>query len=370
MRQLDLNQVPPEVWPDGTESVPSPYSSGQSRVLLPFVVELHDVPIGTELLYADELRQTFYDLILDQPGRRLTEIATSPFRLAASPNWRYDATGVPEKVPNPFTISSNNAAYLVHLGLVNQKPNDGAGINIAVLDNGFDATFWQGAPTPVPVGKGLDLIPGDASTQGHGTLVTALIASAVPAANIQPIRMAGDDSTEWDILHALTRAVLSGANVITLAYRQSLGTNTACVTCGMTRAAARSEVFAALLKWAAEGRRAILVAAGNGGKPSIAPPARYSGAVPVTALDVRCKTLANLSNWDATGSLDVIAAPGEDVAASKSGGSYCGTSFATAYAAALYATAMTRFSTVDAHRVSSALATHGTISRANVVKLP
>jgi hypothetical protein len=114
-------------------------------------------------------------------------------------------------------------------------------------------------PAPVPVKAGQDLIVGDSSTSGHGTLVAALIASSAPGAEVIPVRMAGQKSTQWDALYALARAVQLSANVVNLSYREYFAGDEKCCNCGMIRSAARSEVFASLIAWASDGgRRAIL----------------------------------------------------------------------------------------------------------------
>lgn len=56
----------------------------------------------------------------------------------------------------------------------------GAGATTAVLDDGFDPQLWKGCPTPITVTEGQDLLRGDVSSSGQGTLVAALAASAAP----------------------------------------------------------------------------------------------------------------------------------------------------------------------------------------------
>jgi hypothetical protein len=181
--------------------------------------------------------------------------------------------------------------------------------------------------------------------------------------------MAGKESTEWDALHALARAVQFRAQIVTFAYRQILAVDNPCKLCGLVRRAARSEVFAKMVDWASDGgSRAILAAAGNDGIGSIARPAAYKGAIPIAALDSRGTALWSASNWDAANKLDVLALPGEDVASGTSGALYSGTSFATAYAAALYAVAMGRNFIKDAAQISKVLTafSSGTVSCATV----
>jgi hypothetical protein len=336
----------------------------------PFYVELAKVRAGEELSFVDELRGIYLDFALSDTKAIADLVNNRNQQLHTSPNWRLHlAAGTPEAVSDPFTISSNHSAYLKQIGLDRAKPNEAAGVTVAVLDNGFDNKFWPAAPTPSPVAASQDLISGDASTSGHGTLVAALIASSAPGANVVPIRMAGKESTEWDALHALARAVQLGAQIVTFAYRQILAVDNPCKRCGLVRTAARSEVFAKMVDWASDGgSRAILAAAGNDGIGSVARPAAYRGAIPIAALASSGNALWSLSNWDGSAKLDVLALPGEDVASGTSGSPYSGTSFATAYAAALYAVAMGRNSIFDASIISKVLtaSSSGTVSNATI----
>jgi len=337
----------------------------------PFHVELAKVPDGEELSFVDELRGVYFDFALSDTRTIADLVHNRNQQLHASPNWKlHTAAGTPEAVPDPFTISGNHPTYLRQVGLDTAKPGEAAGITVAVLDNGFDSTFWPGSPTPSPVAAGQDLISGDASTSGHGTLVAALIAESAPGADVIPLRMAGQESTEWDALHALAHAVQLGAHVVTFSYRQILAVDNPCHVCGLVRRAARSEVFAKMIDWASDGgSRAILAAAGNDGIGSIARPAAYQGAIPIAALDARGTALWPASNWDAANKLDVLALPGEDVASGTSGALYSGTSFATAYAAALYAVAMGRNSIKDAAQISKVLTASSSLTASNA-KVP
>lgn len=357
-----LDAVPPPAWISASSTTPLGVPPS-----IPFAVDLIDVEAGAELSLVDEMRAAYLDAVLSQPAVA-TQLSDPSRRLAVSPNWKLHSSGVAEAVPEAFTLSSNHATYLAKVGLNSAQPNEASDITVAVLDNGFESSYWLQAPTPIPVQSGFDLISGDTSTSGHGTLVAAIIAASAPGADVVPLRMAGTDSTEWDTLHALGRAVQLNAQVLTISYRQIL-VNTRCGTCGLTRSAARSEVFERLLTWASDnGKRAILVAAGNDGVGSIARPASYPGAIPVAALDAGGSALATFSNWDATSTLTVLALPGEAVATGQSSGtSYEGTSFATGYAAAAYAVAMARHLQADAKATTATLTAHGsTVSSATV----
>lgn len=358
-------------------SVPFAVRPGRSHptratVSVPFVVERYDVEVGLEQAFTDDMKSAYLNLIIEHPDL-IGEIAEPGNRLVIAPNMRLHPAAVADPVPEPFTIGANHTAYLRHLGLAQPVPHPRIAVTVAVLDNGFEDSWWSGAPTPVPIGSsGMDLIPGDGSTSGHGTLMGALIAESAPGATIEPIRMGGSDSTEWDAIHALARAVDVGADVITLSYGQVL-TDVKCDKCGLVRQAARSEVFERMIDWAVHAggaHRALLVAAGNGGVGIIARPASCRGAIPITALDASGKSLAAFANWDPTGYLPVLALPGDDIAdGAYTKTIYKGTSFATAYAAALFASGMMRWGITDADVVMSRLDTAGTASNASIVYL-
>ena len=302
------------------------------------------------------MRREYLDIVLNHPDV-VFELSEQTSRLSISPNWRLHQAGVADPVDEPFTLGAYHPNYVSHLGL---SGHTGAHqVKVAILDNGFDQAYWQAASSAGQVNSGYDLIPGDLSSSGHGTLIAAIIRSSVPSAIIEPIRMGGTESTEWDALHALSRAVDLDADVVTLSYQQALGVDQPCGTCGVVRHAARSEVFERLLDWAANERtprRAVLVAAGNDGIGVIARPASYNGAIAVAALDSTCISLASFSNWDAGGHSQVIGLPGESVAAGVyTGKDFDGTSFSTAYAAALFAEAMAKVGSNDADLAMAAV---------------
>jgi hypothetical protein len=290
--------------------------------VFPFEVRLLDVPEGTELSIAAAVQATYLDLALNSHPETLDAIAREPMqRLAVAPNWKlHPSAGVNEVVPEHFRLGAHHPNYLKMLGLDNPQPGDGDGITVAVLDNGYDRTYWEDVPSPTaPIGDSIDLVPGGAGTSVHGTLVAAIAAASCPGATIEPIRMAGDDSTEWDALHAIARAVSLDAPIITMTYGQVL-VDEPCTCCGMVRQAARSAVFAQVVAWTAREGRALLFAAGNNPVGGVANPAAYAGAIPVTALDTTGQQLASFASWDRSGRLPVIAVPGDDVAVGRNTG--------------------------------------------------
>jgi Subtilase family len=342
------------VWPEG----PGEPTDAHQGVSLPFDVDLIGVTPGSELAFVDELRRGYLEEVLNHPND-VPLLAKEPaLRLAASPNWMYtSAAGIADKVNEPFTLGPHTASYQQSLGL--GWPEAGKRQVVAVLDNGFNPALLPNSDAPAGVKQGRDLIGGDAGTSGHGTLVATIVALAAPEALIEPIRMGGDRSTEFDTLHAVCRAVELGASVITLSYSQVLAGDVECDKCGVMRTSARSEVFEKLLGWAASRGPAILVATGNTGMPLVAPPASYPGAIPVTSVNVSLDARSSFANWDASGSMRMFAAPGEEVAIARSGQEISGTSFAVAYAAAVLATTLSRMPFMDVVNATHLMAKAG-----------
>jgi hypothetical protein len=128
---LRAPEPPPPAWhsPENRPTYPPPK--------LPFEVELLSVKTGSELSFADEIQNEYFKRVLNDAAA-VAEIVKDPNqRLLASPNWRLDAAvGVPEAVPVPFDIGSNHTSYLQAVGLG------------TVASNGFDPSFWNGAPRP------------------------------------------------------------------------------------------------------------------------------------------------------------------------------------------------------------------------------
>jgi hypothetical protein len=80
----------------------------------------------------------------------------------------------------------------------------------------------------------------------------------------------------------------------------------------------------------------------------VANSAAYASAIPVTALDTSGAALASFAKCDPSGVLPVIALPGDDLAVNTSTNADIeGTSFATVYAAAMYAEGMMRWGNTD-----------------------
>lgn len=249
-----------------------------------------------------------------------------------------------------------------------QAVSRGAGIRVAVLDTGVDASHPALAGRLLP---GRDFVDGDLDAAeagvrtdagfGHGTHVAGLVALAAPDARIVPLRVldASGAGNAWVIGEALLHAVdpdgnpatADGAQVINL----SLGTASRTrildavaelAACALPDPADPDAAFFAdpgynddKARCAAGGGAVILAAAGNDGSRSVREyPAAESvyGMLAVTASTAarRLATFANRGSW-----VDV-AAPGDGITSSVPGGGYgtwSGTSMAAPLAAGVAA---------------------------------
>ncbi|CAD5374302.1 Peptidase_S8 domain-containing protein [Rubrivivax sp. A210] len=238
-----------------------------------------------------------------------------------------------------------------------QTLSNGAGIRVAVLDTGIDASHPMLAGRLLPGFDFVDFdtdpaeVPGGAS-YGHGTHVAGLIAMAAPGASIVPMRVLDADGVgnAWVLAEALLRAVDpdgnpatdDGAQVINLSLgslnrTKLLGTIQLIATCGdpvlgdpvadlSDPGYADDRARCA----AASTGTVVVVAAGNDGSRSIKQyPAAESvyGVIPVGATGSN-GFMAGFSNY---GSWIDVAAPGGGITSLAAGGGYAtwsGTSMA------------------------------------------
>ncbi len=101
----------------------------------------------------------------------------------------------------------------------------GAGVTVAVLDTGIDATHPAVVDTLVPGFDFVDMdadpsevgVPGEDLSYGHGTHVSALVVLAAPEARIMPVRVLDRDGAGnlWVLAEALRYAVDPDANPAT-----------------------------------------------------------------------------------------------------------------------------------------------------------
>jgi len=219
----------------------------------------------------------------------------------------------------------------------------GAGVTVAVLDTGVDASHPDLAGSILP-GTDLTAAQGDGRTDlhGHGTGMAGLIAAhgrvqgIAPAAKILPVRVAVvDDGRSFRFAVGVRWAVAQGARVISISFGG-----------GGDDILERQEIEAAI---AAD----VVVVAGVGNRPrdsSVIFPASTAGVVAVGAVDKSGET-ADLS---VRGQEVVIAAPGVGISGAFPGNKYnvtSGTSDATAIVAGAVALVRAKFPQLKAPEV-------------------
>jgi type VII secretion-associated serine protease mycosin len=236
---------------------------------------------------------------------------------------------------------------------------DGAGVLVAVIDSGVEATHPQLAGAVVP---GVDLLDtagdGRVDCVGHGTAVASIIAGrsrhgtafrgVAPAASIFPVRVSerldedtgGRSAPLAEVASAVRRAAERGARVINL----SLTTDR------------DNEALRDAVRYALAHDIVVVAAAGNrhdSGNP-LPFPAAYDGVLGVGAVQqggARVRTSQTGPHVD-------LAAPGGDVTAAAHGGGYArytGTSFAAAFVAGAAALVRQYYPTMTADEVAHRL---------------
>ena len=226
----------------------------------------------------------------------------------------------------------------------------GAGVTVAVLDTGVDAThpaladhlidgydFVDNDTDPSEVGTaGVD------SAYGHGTFVSGLVALAAPEARIMPVRVLDPSGMGdvWRLAKAMVWAASKGANVINL----SLGT--------YTRTHIANELISGL---ASSGRGVVVVAAaGNAGSNLPQFPAGEGGSRLLSvAATTPVDTLALFSDF---GSWVDVSAPGASIWSTVPGGQYAawnGTSMASGLASGDAALVRAAYPSMSAQTVIS-----------------
>jgi thermitase len=229
----------------------------------------------------------------------------------------------------------------------------GAGVTVAVLDTGVDATHPDLASHLV---AGYDFVDNDADPSevgvagidrayGHGTFVTGLVALSAPDARIMPVRVLDPSGTGdvWRLAKSMAWAAIKGANVINL----SLGT--------YTRTHVTNELVSDL---EASGRGVVVVAAaGNNASNTPEFPAGEGGSrVLSVGATTPLDTLAPFSDY---GSWVRVAAPGDGVWSTVPGGQYAiwsGTSMATGLASGEAALVRAAYPSFSAQEVITRIA--------------
>jgi type VII secretion-associated serine protease mycosin len=228
---------------------------------------------------------------------------------------------------------------------------NGAGVTVAVIDSGVDATHVDLAGQVLP---GLDLVDpkgnGDTDLVGHGTTVSAIIAGRsddsagvvgiAPKAKILPVRVL-DDQNRYDdamiVAKGVRWAVDHGARVINL----SLGGN------------GSSAALGAALDYAFAKDVVVVACTGNASASSstgVWYPAREPGVLAVAGME---KDGNALWSGSITGKETVVTAPATQLVGARPDGYWRvqGTSFAAPMVSATAALVRSRWPTMSAPEV-------------------
>lgn len=224
----------------------------------------------------------------------------------------------------------------------------GAGVTVAILDSGIDSSHPDLAGQLVPGWNFVDNNSNTADVYGHGTAVAGTVAATSnngigvagvsSSAKIMPVRVS--DSTGWATYSALAQGITyaadHGARIANLSFQ------------GPT--ASSSVVSAA--QYMKDKNGLVFISAGNAGTQENYTPT--TSAILVSATN-STDVLASFSSW---GNYVSLAAPGDGIYTTHTGGSYwsCwGTSFSSPVAAAVGALVMSAKPGLTSAQVESIL---------------
>jgi subtilisin family serine protease len=229
----------------------------------------------------------------------------------------------------------------------------GAGVTIAVLDTGVDATH---PALTAHLVSGYDFVDNDTDPSevgaigvsrayGHGTFVTGLVVLAAPDARIMPVRVLDPNGVGdvWRLAKGIVWAANNGADIINL----SLSTR--------THTHVTNEVIGNL---ASNGRGVVVVAAAGNAASNIPqfPAAEGGSRVISVGASTSTDSLAPFSDY---GSWVRVAAPGVSLWSTVPGGTYAswsGTSMATALVSGEAGLVRASYPTLGAQDVISRIA--------------
>ncbi|KQW87275.1 peptidase S8 [Massilia sp. Root418] len=260
------------------------------------------------------------------------------------------------RVKSTYAANDPYAGSEWHLGKMGAAiawdKTQGAGITIAILDSGVDASHPDLQPNLV---AGTNIYGGNSDTSdvcGHGTAVAgaaaartgnaAGVAGVAGQARIMPVRIAYPDPTYG--CYAYYSTVASG-----LTYAADHGARIANVSYGGVSGSAAVQSAAQYMK--SKGGLVFVSAGNNGISESIAP---TSSMIVVSATDGNDAK----ASWSSYGSFVTLAAPGSGIWTTTKGGGYQawnGTSFASPVAASVAALMMAANPALDPAKVQSLL---------------
>lgn len=276
-------------------------------------------------------------------------------RLAGNPMLKF--AELDRRVKSTFVANDPYLGSQWHLAKVNAttawNTTQGAGVTIAILDSGVDASAADLIPNLVAGYNSYDNNTNTADVCGHGTAVAGTaaastnngigVAGVAGQAKIMPVRIAYFDTTS-NSCYAYYSTIASG-----LTYAADHGARVANISYGGV-AGSSSIISAANYMKSKNGL--VFVSAGNNGiNENITP---TTSMIPISATDSNDA----ITSWSSYGSFVALAAPGVGIYTTSMGGAYQawnGTSFSSPLTAGVAALMMSANPALDGQTIENTL---------------
>jgi len=274
-------------------------------------------------------------------GAVISELEVDSLVIFVEPNYSVElpesfqmSISFPDDGPRPFLMGVEPVDFYEQVSISSldvgpaQNLATGAGVKVALIDNGVDFTHPLLAPRLLS--SGWDFMDNDSDPsyepglyEGHGTFVAGLIALIGSDCEILPLRAFNSDGigNTYAIAEAIYHAVEQGADVINMSF-------------GITEP---NRIMAQAVNQAIMNGAAMVAASGNNGLNIESYPAAIPGVIAVSGID-ETDYIAAFSNY---GDYIDICAPSVNLYSALAGenewGTWSGTSFAAPIVSAVCA---------------------------------
>jgi len=226
----------------------------------------------------------------------------------------------------------------------------GAGVIVAVIDNGIDYTHPLFENSLI---AGYDFIDSDdnpteesGTLLGHGTFVSGIIKRVAPDCMVMPLRAFDGEGygSSFNVAEAIYLAIDNGADVINMSFSMTVP----------------DPVVDDAVMGAINANIAMAAAPGNNGQMMVTYPAAFSGVIAVSAID-NLDYLAAFSNY---GEYIDVCAPGVNIYSALAGeyqwGTWSGTSFSTPIISGICALLLSLDSNLNSYSIRNLIRTTAT----------
>ena len=272
---------------------------------------------------------TIRDIFADDNNRRVLEQLAPDYMAKISDIEEIEEYVRPSVMPN-YEVSDPNYSFQNYLGYINigdawSRGYKGAGTTVAVIDTGIDTDHpefsgriseWSYNATEDKIVKDYNDWSLIEDEQGHGTMVTGVIAAAMdgvgivgisPEVNIIVIKAECDSNGHFyrtsDLVFGLYYAIERDVDVVNMSFGGEGGI----------------EDWDAAVRLATDSDILMVAAAGNDSTATLHYPAAHDMVIGVGALEYDGWKLADYSNYG--GNVDIVA-PGTSVHTTQVGGKY------------------------------------------------